>query len=513
VVTREIRQSARKQAHPWTSVRSEEEGGGCRKSEAPIRAMKSGNADGAKGCRFERTGQGDMDRRSAGEAMTTRLTRLTQKVQKLRRERLTSLMGMLFDPEGLRSSFGHQGERKVSGVDGVRKADYREGLEERIQELSRRVRSLGYRPKPVRRVYLPKGEGRYRPLGIPSFEDRLVQDRLSQILQAIWEPEFCNCSYGFRPDRSAHDALRRVAEIVTWEETQWVVEADIKGFFDHVSHVHLMRFLEHRIADPCFLRIIRRFLKAGVMEDGVVSASDEGTPQGGLVSPVLANIYLHYVLDLWFEKRFKRSCRGKAYLVRYADDFIACFQYEEDARRFVQELEKRLAAFDLEAEPSKTRVLRFGSRARQDCNRDGLGRPETFHFLGFTHFVSLSRRGRFVVGRKTEGKRFHKKLKLLNHRLRNLRVEGGRIMMEYTRYHLRGHIQYYGVSGNMKSLRTYFHLACRLLRKWLNRRSQRRSMTWPSFWVAMTHWLPRVQIVHNLYPQPSWRTQAGSRMV
>jgi RNA-directed DNA polymerase len=365
-VTREIRQSAQKRAHPWTSVRSEEEGGGCRKSEVPIRAKNSGNADGAKGCRFEGMGKGDMARHSAEEAMTTRLSRLTQKVRELRGERLTSLMGMLFDPEGLRSSFERQDERKAPGVDGVRKADYREGLEERIQELSRRVRSLGYRPKPVRRVYLPKGEGRYRPLGVPSFEDRLVQDRLSQILQAIWEPEFCECSYGFRPDRSAHDALRRVAEIVTWEGTQWVVEADIKGFFDHVSHVHLTRFLEHRIADPRFLRIIRRFLKAGVMEDGVVSASEEGTPQGGLVSPVLANIYLHYVLDLWFERRYKRSCRGKAYLVRYADDFLTCFQYEEDARRFVQELEKRLAAFDLEVESSKTRVLRFGSRARQE---------------------------------------------------------------------------------------------------------------------------------------------------
>jgi hypothetical protein len=179
----------------------------------------------------------------------------------------------------------------------------------------------------------------------------------------------------------------------------------------------------------------------------------------------------------------------------------------------VQELEKRLAAFDLEVEPGKTRVLRFGSRARQDCNRDGLGRPEIFHFLGFTHFVSLSRRGRFVVGRKTEGKRFRKKLKLLNQRLRNLRVEGGRIMMEYTKYHLRRHIQYYGVSGNMQSLRAYFYFACRLLCKWLNRRSQRRSMTWPSFWAVITRWLPRVQIVHNLYPQPSWRIQTGSRMV
>ena len=193
-VTREIRQSAQKEAHPLTSVRSEEEGGGCRKSEAPVRAMKSGNADGAKGCRFGETGQGDMGRHRAGETMTTRLTRLTQKVQELRGERLTSRMGMVFDPEGLRSSFERQGEKKAPGVDGVRKTDYREGLEERIEELSRRLWSLGYRPKPGKRVYLPKGEGRYRPLGIPSFEDRLVQDRLSQILQAIWEPEFCDGS-------------------------------------------------------------------------------------------------------------------------------------------------------------------------------------------------------------------------------------------------------------------------------------------------------------------------------
>jgi group II intron reverse transcriptase/maturase len=246
-------------------------------------------------------------------------------------------MGLFFDPEGLRASFERQDGRKALGVDGIRKEDYAEGLGERLAELSGRLRRLCYRPKPVRRVYIPKGDGRYRPLGIPSFEDRVVQDRLSLILQAIWEPEFCECSYGFRPGRSAHDALRRMAEIITKEHTQWVVEADVKGFFDHVSHGHLMRFLEHRIADPRFLRILRRFLKAGVMEDGVVSASEEGTPQGGLISPVLANLYLHYVLDLWFEKRFGKSCRGKAYLVRFADDFLACFEDEEDARRFLPE--------------------------------------------------------------------------------------------------------------------------------------------------------------------------------
>ena len=310
--------------------------------------------------------------------MTTRLARFTQRARELRGERFTSLVGLLFDPEGLRASFERQDGRKAPGVDGMRKEDYAEGLEGRLADLSDRLRRLSYRPKPVRRVYIPKGDGRYRPLGIPSFEDRIVQDRLSLILQAIWEPEFCECSYGFRPGRSAHDALRRIAEIMTKENTQWVVEADVKGFFDHVSHDHLMRFLEHRIADPRFLRILRRFLKAGVMEDGVVRASEEGTPQGGLVSPVLANIYLHYVLDLWFEKRFGKSCRGKAYLVRFADDFIAYFEDEEDARRFLPELTERLAAFDLEVEPRKTSVLRFGSDAERECWRDGLRRPATF---------------------------------------------------------------------------------------------------------------------------------------
>ena len=260
-----------------------------------------------------------------------------------------------------------------------------------------------------------------------------------------------------------------------------------------------MRFLEHRVADPCFLRIIRRFLTAGVMEDEVVSASDEGTPQGGLVSPVLANIYLHYVLDLWFEKRFAKSCRGRAYLVRYADDFVVCFQCQADARRFLPELTERLAAFDLEVEPTKTKVLRFGSNAQRDCHKDGLRRPATFSFLGFTHFVSRSRRGRFMVGHKTDSKRFRKKLKALSQRLRALRSKGGRAMLEYVERHLRGHIQYYGVSGNTRSLRTYFYVVCRLLCKWLNRRSQRRSVTWERFWSHVPKVLPRVRVVHNLY--------------
>ena len=445
--------------------------------------------------------------------MTTRFDRFTQKARAEPQLRFNALMGLVFDPEGLHESFERQDGKKAPGVDGIRKADYAQGLEARIAELSGRIRRMGYRPQPVRRTYIPKGDGRHRGLGIPCFEDRLVQDRLSRVLQAIWEPEFRDCSYGFRPGRSAHDALRRVAEVITNEQTQWVVEADIKGFFDHVSHAHLMGFVQHRIADPNFVRLIQRFLKGGVMEDGVFHASEEGTPQGGLVSPVLSNIYLHYVLDLWFEQSYAKACRGKAHLVRYADDFIACFQYEEEAKGFLSALRERLGAFDLEVEPSKSAVLRFGSAAPHHCHKDGLRRPKTFSFLGFTHFVSRSRKGRFTVGRQTEGKRFRKKLKALNQRLRALRVEGGEAMLVFMRRHLAGHIQYYGVSGNMRRLKSYTYFAMRLLCKWLNRRSQRRSLTWQRFFEAVVPQLPRARIVHALYPMPLWKTQTGSRMV
>jgi len=433
--------------------------------------------------------------------VTTKLKRFTRKAREELHTRFTSLMGLLFDPEGLRERFGRQDGRKAPGVDGVRKEDDAEGVEARLEDLSARIRRLGYRPQPARRTYIPKGDGRLRPLGVPCFEDRLVQDRLSQI-----------CSYGFRPGRSAHDALRRVAEVITNEGTQWVVEADIKGFFDHVSHAHVRRFLEHRIGDPNFVRIIQRFLKAGILEDGVFTASGEGTPQGGLVSPVLSNIDLHSVLDLWFEKRFARDCAGKAYLIRYADDYVACFEHEADARAFLTEMGERLATFDLEIEPSKTARLEFGSAllGRDRAHRQG---PRTFSLLGFTHDVVRSRRGRFVVGRKTDGKRLRKKLAALNARLRALRTEGGNAMVAFLVRHLQGHIQYYGVSGNSRGVSSYVYCAQRLLFKWLNRRSQKRSLNWKQFSTYILRWLPKARILHDLYPVPWWKTQAGSRMV
>jgi RNA-directed DNA polymerase len=429
--------------------------------------------------------------------MTTQSARFTQGERKQSQRRYTSLMGMLFNVAGLMESFHRQPRDKAVGVDGVRKVDYASKLVVNLADLSARLRRLGYRPKPGRRAYIPKANGSKRPLGIPSFEDRIVQARLSRILQMIWEPEFCECSYGFRPNRSAHQALSRLNHIITAERTQWLVEADIKGFFDHVHQQHLMRFIEHRIGDPNLLRVIQRFLKAGILEDGVFYASDEGTPQGGLVSPVLANIYLHYVLDLWFEQRFAQGCRGKAFLVRYADDFVACFEYEADARGFEQALKERLGQFALEVEPTKTALLRFGDLAPALCKREGDRRPRTFNFLGFTHYLAL-KRGRAKLGRNTQRERIRKNLKALGARLEALRTEGTRAMQEYVRRHLDGHIQYFGVSGNTRNVRTYVFRVARVLFTWINQRSQRRSFNWSQYHDWIRSWFPRPHIAHAL---------------
>lgn len=432
--------------------------------------------------------------------MNTQFIHFTERALSEPGLRFNALMGLLSDPQGLRESFDRQPGNKAPGVDAVRKADYAQEVERNLAALSERVRRQGYRPKPTRRAYIPKGDGGRRPLGIPSFEDRIVQDRLSRILQALWEPRFLDCSYGFRPGRSAHQALRRLGQSITQERTQWVVEADIKGFFNQVCHEHLMRFVQERVSDAGVLRTNRRFLKAGVLEDGELKASERGTPQGGLVSPVLANIYLHYVLDLWFEKRYAKTCQGSAHLVRYADDFVACFEDEQDAQRFMVELRERLAAFGLEVEPSKTATLRFGGRAPWACKRDGRQRPQTFNFLGFTHFVTRTRSGYFAVGHKTQRERFRKKLKALGQRLSRLRLAGGRAMAAFVRRHLEGHIQYYGVSGNSRSLRCYVYRATHILFHWLNRRSQRRSITWARYAAFLPGLLPRVRIVYDLYP-------------
>jgi len=438
--------------------------------------------------------------------MTTTIERFTQWARDNPQRQYTALMGLVSSPMELLACFDEQSGNKARGIDGVSKADYAVDVVERIKTLSSSLRSLSYRPKPSRRVYIPKSNGKVRPLGIPSFEDRIVQSQTSKILQAIWEPEFRNCSYGFRPNRNCHQALARLAEVITNENTQWVVEADIKGFFDNINHDWLMKFLEYRIKDPVFLRTVKRFLKAGIMESDVWRNDDTGTPQGGLVSPVLANIYLHYVLDLWFEKKFAKTCQGNARLIRYADDYVACFNREEEARRFMTEMQERLSQFGLEVEPSKTAVIRFGSQAGKECGKDGLKRPATFNFLGFTHYVGKSRKGRFVVGRSTQRERMSKKLHEVGKKLASLRRQGGKAMMNYARRHLCGHTAYYAVSGNARQISNYAYHISRLLFKWINRRSQRPSCNWKKFSKVLKAWMPSLKIQHNLYPKPLWKT-------
>jgi RNA-directed DNA polymerase len=430
--------------------------------------------------------------------MTTELARFTQWAAEQPQKRYTALMGMLSDVRGLAESVHCQPAEKAVGVDGISKADYERELQSNLVDLSARLRRMGYRPKPARRVYIPKSNGGQRPLGIPSFEDRIVQDRLSRILQAIWEPQFRDCSYGFRPGRSAHQALSRLKQIIMLERTQWLCEVDIRNFFGSVSHEHLMRFVAHRIGDANLLRLIRRFLKAGVLEDGAFCASEQGTPQGNLLSPVLSNIYLHYVLDVWFERRFARQCRGKAYLVRFADDFVGCFELEEDARAFESALRERLKVFELEVEPTKTALIRFGDQALKQCGREDLKRPATFDFLGFTHYLRELRGGRVRLNRKTQGKRMRQKLKALSGRLKSMRTQGQGALQQYVLRHLRGHLQYYGVSGNWRSLQEYLYQVRRLLYKWLNRRSQRRSFKWADYDRWVKHWFPQARIVHAL---------------
>jgi group II intron reverse transcriptase/maturase len=324
---------------------------------------------------------------------------------------------------------------------------------------------------------------------------------MTRVLAEIYEADFLSCSYGYRPGQSCHDALGALGRTIQRQKVSWIVEADIRGFFDHVNHEWLIKFLELRIGDPRMIRIIWRMLKGGVMEDGLVRASEEGTPQGAILSPLLSNVYLHYVLDLWFEQRFRKQCRGEAYLFRYADDFVACFQYREDAARFLEELETRLKKFHLEVEASKTRLIQFGRFARQDAERKGQ-QPEEFDFLGFTHSCGQTRAGSFKVHRRTSMKKFRTKLKDLKRwiQARRHQTTAGPILRE-AKQRLQGHLNYYAITDNYRMCESFRLQFTRLLFKWLNRRSQRRSYTWEQF-ANVLDWVrwPSIKIDRSLDP-------------
>ena len=431
--------------------------------------------------------------------METKLTRITELAKQKPRVKLQTLIHAI-DEESLKAAHSALSTGKASGVDAMTKEKYGEKLQENITDLLARMRRQAYRPQAVKRVYIPKSDGKKRPLGIPSYEDKLVQRTLNEILTVIYETEFLECSYGFRPGRSCHDALKEVARILETRKVSYVVDADIKGFFDNVDHEWMMKFLQERIQDPNLLRLIQRFLKAGIIEAGIEYETDTGTPQGGIISPTLANVYLHYVLDLWFAAKIKRECRGEAYLIRYADDFVCFFQYQADAEAFYEKMIERLGKFNLEIAEEKTKIIEFGRFAADNRAKQGVSKPDTFDFLGFTHYCSKSKTGKFRVKRKTSRKKFKVKLKVFAEWLyHNMHTEIGELIKQVNAK-LIGHYHYYGVTDNSNSICAFGYQIRRKMFEVLNRRSQKKSLTWEGFAKLEKRFpLARARIYINIY--------------
>ena len=434
------------------------------------------------------------------EMVATKLQRIAEKARTEPNCRFTSLFHLM-NVEMLRECFRELRKDAAAGIDKVTKEEYGQNLEENLKVLVGKLHRMSFIPLPVRRVYIPKpGSGKKRPLGIPALEDKLVQAGLARILSVIYDEDFIEDSYGFRPGRGCHDALRALSKEVEGGRVHYIVDADIKGFFDSVDHEWLMKFLGHRIADKRVLRYVKRFLKAGIMENGALSASDKGTPQGGIVSPILANIYLHYSLDLWFTRVFQKGCYGQCRIIRYADDFVACFEQEGDANRFRQELDERLSMFGLEISPEKTKTIEFGPFAESKAKRRN-GKAATFDFLGFTHYCSRSRNGRhFRMKRVTSRKKFTAKLRMFRDWLKANRTLPTSDLMDKVASKLRGHYAYYGVTDNSRGILRFTREVHLLLFKWLNRRGKRGCMNWEKFDLFLKKYpLPCPRIMVNLF--------------
>lgn len=419
----------------------------------------------------------------------------------------TSLAHLL-NVEFLRGCYKSLGKERACGIDGRSWHEYGEQRDANLVDLVERLKAKRYRPLPAKRAYIPKNEQEMRPLGLPAIEDKIVQKGIARILEAIYEVDFRDCSYGFRPNRGCHQALTAVDEAIMHSPVNYVIEADIKAFFDHVSHDWMMQFLQVRIRDSSLLLLIRRFLKAGYIESGHLVPTEQGTPQGGNLSPMLANVFLHYVLDLWFEKRVKPRMSGTCQLVRYADDFVCMVQDRRDAESLETMLRERFAKFGLTLHPEKTRTISFGRYEQPTARRQGR-KAHTFDFLGFTHYCGRSRKGSFLLGRKTSRKKFRKACQEMNTWLKQVRSK--RRLWEIwcdLAAKLRGHYGYYGVSGNSRMLKNFGYVTIRAVHKWLNRRSQRKSFTWEQLNAYLTHYpLPRPRIGYWMHrPMPLWET-------
>jgi group II intron reverse transcriptase/maturase len=441
------------------------------KLESQSSRTKSGNTDGGKAVRPTRVQDAESPTRSGGNSVQERLDRITERATTHPEEVFNNLFSLL-NYELLWYAFRRLKRGKVPGVDGRTMDDYEENLEANLRDLLDRLHRDSYRPNPSLRKTISKGNGKTRPLGIACVEDKLVQRAVGMILERIYEVDFYDFSYGFRPQRSCHQALSALGQTIATEKVNWISDADIEGFFDNVCHERLEELLQIRISDPKLLALIKRFLKAGVMIDGKLEATDEGVPQGANLSPLLANVYLHYVLDQWFEREVKPCLRGQASLIRYADDFICCFELESDARRYQAVLPKRLARYSLSVAEEKTNLLRFGRFARRDAKRHGEGSPETFDFLGITHYCGRSRAGKFKLKRKTSGKKYRQKvLELRRWFTSQLDVPIG-AMWQTLNAKLRGHYQYYGINDNWPMLMAYRNKARVMVKRHLSRRSQ-----------------------------------------
>jgi group II intron reverse transcriptase/maturase len=437
----------------------------------------------------------------AGVSVPSALDRVRRVAAKDKQVRFTALLHHV-DVDRLRAAYWALNPKAATGVDGVTWEDYGQDLEENLRDLHARVHRGAYRARPSRRAYIPKADGRLRPLGIAALEDKLLQRAVVEVLNAVYEADFLGFSYGFRPGRSQHDALDALAVGILRRKVNYVLDADIRGYFDSIDRSWMLRFLEHRIADRRILRLIRKWLTAGVIENGEWSETTEGTPQGASVSPLLANVYLHYVFDLWADRWRRRQARGEVIIVRYADDYIVGFQNRDDAERFLADLRGRLAQFCLELASEKTRLIEFGRYASERRQKRGLGRPETFDFLGFTHCCAKARNGGFLLKRVTIKKRLRAKLRAVKEELKRRRHQPVPEQGQWLASVVRGHCAYYAVPGNYDAIEAFRSQASRHWYKALRRRSQNASLTWERMRRFEARWLPPAKIMH---PWPEQR--------
>lgn len=430
--------------------------------------------------------------------METKLERISQ-LSKENPEMVFTSIGHLINKELLMECHEKMDGKKAVGIDGVTKEGYGEKLEENLENLVERLKRKAYRPKPARKVEIPKDNGKTRPLSIYCYEDKLIQEALKRVLEAVFEPHFNEEMMGFRPGRGCHQAIRKLNRMLEECPTNYVLDADIKSFFNHLDHEWIIRFIESRIKDQNIIRLVRRTLKAGIIEDFRYETTEEGSGQGSVCSPIIANIYMHYVLIWWFRERIKPYMKGYSGLVVYADDFVVCFQYKEEAERFYEHLMKRMEHFGLRLEEEKSRLIEFGRYAQANVEKEGK-KPSTFNFLGFTHYCSKGRSGEFRVKRKTSKKKFSKKCKEVHTQIKRMRQQKVKdIVMKLNRM-LTGYFHYYGITDNSRSINRFRYKVVKSLFFWLNRRSQKKSYTWEGFNDMMKVYpLVKPRIYVNIY--------------